>query len=108
MAKRKTSAKSGKSSPGNTKDLGTKVPNSSVEAASVSSMGSTAANRSDSGSRTPSIATQTAKPATGPRPDTPSQEQIAKRAYEIWVARGKPQGKDLENWRQAERELLGR
>ena len=35
----------------------------------------------------------------------PTTEQISKRAYEIWVAKGKPHGKDLENWKQAELEL---
>jgi hypothetical protein len=48
------------------------------------------------------------KPSVTPRSDSPTHEQIAKRAYEIWVARGRPHGKDAENWRQAERELLGR
>jgi hypothetical protein len=35
----------------------------------------------------------------------PSKDEISKRAFEIWVAKGKPHGKDLENWHQAEREL---
>lgn len=108
MAKRKSSSKSSKTSPGSPKDSGAKAPTSSVAGASASSTVTTASSRADSGSRSPSIANNTAKPATGSRIDTPSHEQIAKRAYEIWVARGKPQGKDLENWRQAERELLGR
>jgi hypothetical protein len=36
-----------------------------------------------------------------------TREQIAKRAYEIWIAKGRPVGRDIENWQQAERELLG-
>lgn len=32
-------------------------------------------------------------------------EKIAARAYEIWVAHGRPQGHDTEHWLQAEREL---
>lgn len=36
---------------------------------------------------------------------TPNYEQIAQRAYEIWVAKGRPQGQDIENWKQAEVEL---
>lgn len=36
---------------------------------------------------------------------TPSYEQIAQRAFEIWVAKGRPQGQDIENWKQAEGEL---
>ncbi|HZX43536.1 MAG TPA: DUF2934 domain-containing protein [Myxococcaceae bacterium] len=39
-----------------------------------------------------------------PRP-LPTQEQIARRAYEIWQQSGCPQGRDTENWAQAEREL---
>lgn len=36
----------------------------------------------------------------------PTYDQISHRAYEIWVAKGYPQGQDLENWKQAEAELL--
>lgn len=35
----------------------------------------------------------------------PTHEQIARRAYEIWVQSGYPTGQDAENWAQAEREL---
>lgn len=39
----------------------------------------------------------------------PSTEQIARRAYEIFLARGGEHGHDQEDWAQAERELrLGR
>lgn len=34
-----------------------------------------------------------------------TSDQIAKRAYDIWVAKGRPVGLDLQNWQQAEREL---
>ncbi len=34
-------------------------------------------------------------------------DKIAKRAYEIWLASGRPNGKDQEHWFQAERELRG-
>jgi Protein of unknown function (DUF2934) len=34
-----------------------------------------------------------------------TNEKIAARAYEIWRANGCPQGRDKENWLQAEREL---
>jgi Protein of unknown function (DUF2934) len=37
----------------------------------------------------------------------PSTEEIARRAYEIFVARGQESGRDLEDWLQAERELTG-
>jgi hypothetical protein len=40
---------------------------------------------------------------------SPSHEQIARRAYEIFCARGSTQGNPEEDWFQAERELkLGR
>jgi DUF2934 family protein len=39
-----------------------------------------------------------------PRPP-PSREQIACRAYEIWIQSGCVVGRDDENWLQAEREL---
>jgi len=36
---------------------------------------------------------------------SPSQEQIAKRAYQIFQARGGKHGRHAEDWKQAEREL---
>ena len=36
-----------------------------------------------------------------------TKEQIAKRAYALFVARGGSHGYDIEDWLQAERELLG-
>jgi Protein of unknown function (DUF2934) len=46
------------------------------------------------------------RPGMGAAPTT---EQIARRAYEIFEARGGQHGRDLEDWLQAERELrLGR
>jgi hypothetical protein len=48
-------------------------------------------------------------PATAPARNGPSQEQIARRAYEIFLARGDRQGDPEQDWFQAERELrLGR
>jgi hypothetical protein len=35
----------------------------------------------------------------------PSYEEIAARAYDVWVARGRPEGRDQENWAEAERQL---
>ncbi len=37
----------------------------------------------------------------------PTREQIAKRAYEIYIERGGTHGYDIEDWLQAERELRG-
>jgi hypothetical protein len=39
-----------------------------------------------------------------PRP-APTREEIARRAYELWQRNGCPQGRDVEHWCQAEREL---
>lgn len=36
---------------------------------------------------------------------TMSHDQIAKRAYEIWLAKGRPYGQDEQNWREAEASL---
>jgi hypothetical protein len=36
---------------------------------------------------------------------TPTHEQIAARAYEIFVERGRPQGRDLDHWLEAEAQL---
>jgi hypothetical protein len=35
----------------------------------------------------------------------PSEEEIARRAYEIFLRRGGDHGNDIEDWLQAEREL---
>ena len=35
-------------------------------------------------------------------------DAIAKRAYEIWVEQGCPEGRDLENWTRAEQEINGK
>jgi hypothetical protein len=51
--------------------------------------------------------TVTATPTPQPVKRTVTKEQIAKRAYEIWVAKGRRAGQDALNWQQAERELLG-
>ncbi len=36
-----------------------------------------------------------------------TKQQIAQRAYELFVARGGSHGYDIEDWLKAERELLG-
>ena len=38
----------------------------------------------------------------------PSYEEIAKRAYEIYLARGQSEGNATQDWLQAEQELLAR
>ena len=49
-------------------------------------------------------------PATQkPRAETlqPAQEEIALRAYHLYLQRGGAPGNEFEDWMQAERELLG-
>src|SRR5712692_2868358 len=53
--------------------------------------------------KTPSQ-TQT-QPRTENPNRSPSQEQVAKRAYQIFQARGGEHGRHLEDWEQAEQEL---
>ena len=45
--------------------------------------------------------------ALGPRGEgqSPSSEQIALRAYHLWLARGQPVGTDWDDWLEAERQL---
>jgi Protein of unknown function (DUF2934) len=38
-------------------------------------------------------------------PGRNEQEAIARRAYEIWEAEGRPDGRDREHWEAASREL---
>ena len=38
----------------------------------------------------------------------PSQEEIARRAYELFEQRGRQAGHDLEDWLEAERQLRAR
>lgn len=40
-------------------------------------------------------------------PPPPTQEQIAALAHAIWMDRGCPEGRDLDNWLEAERQLRG-
>ena len=43
--------------------------------------------------------------AAGTPPAT--HEQIAALAHAIWIDRGRPEGRDLDNWLEAERHLKG-
>jgi hypothetical protein len=35
-----------------------------------------------------------------------AKERIRTRAYYLWEREGRPHGRDIDNWRQAEREML--
>ena len=37
-----------------------------------------------------------------------THDQIAQRAYEIWLAKGRPPGQEQRNWYEAEAELIQR
>lgn len=37
--------------------------------------------------------------------NTPTHEQISRRAYEIFIERGQPAGQDLAHWLEAEKQL---
>jgi hypothetical protein len=41
-------------------------------------------------------------------PRVPDSEQIAQRAYLLWIERGCPEGSPAEDWYRAERELYGK
>ncbi|HEX8204054.1 MAG TPA: DUF2934 domain-containing protein [Isosphaeraceae bacterium] len=55
----------------------------------------------------PRTAAATDAPASLERESSPeiSSEQIAVRAYEIWIAHGRPEGTDVADWLEAERQL---
>jgi len=54
--------------------------------------------------KTSSPAVKNSRPASS----VPTREQIALRAYEIYLERGGEPGHELEDWTRAERELLGK
>jgi len=77
-------------------------------------MAKRASVRSNSPVSTPPIAASAPKPAAAPSTAAPkaasskpevtiklTHDQIAKQAYLIWLAKGKPEGKDRENWLDA-------
>lgn len=45
-------------------------------------------------------------PATGPAWDETIKNLIAMRAHELYLARGKQKGYELQDWLQAEKELI--
>jgi hypothetical protein len=45
------------------------------------------------------------QPSTSSKVQVP-HERIAQRAYEKWMKRGCPQGTDVQDWIEAERELV--
>ncbi|NOS79871.1 MAG: DUF2934 domain-containing protein [Nitrospira sp.] len=52
------------------------------------------------------IPAQTAGTHTASPNSLKTQDRIARRAYELYVQRGRQEGKALEDWLQAERQLV--
>ena len=53
---------------------------------------------------TPTQAAETGEASVG---NSAPDEEIRRRAYEIYLERGEQQGRELDDWLQAERELEG-
>lgn len=51
------------------------------------------------------VATARDRAPQAPQPITASDDDIARRAYDLFLARGCEHGHDIEDWLQAEREL---
>lgn len=71
---------------------------------------STASSTTTSTRRTTkSTGTRTARPRSPQKTSaamvSSNGDVVAQRAYEIWTAEGCPEGRDLENWLQAEQEM---
>ena len=46
-------------------------------------------------------------PTAAPGSPPPTREQIAALAHAIWIDRGRPDGRDVDHWLEAERQLAG-
>ena len=53
------------------------------------------------------VTTAAGKSATTQQPAAVTNEEIARHAYALYLARGAEHGHDVEDWLQAERELHG-
>jgi len=51
---------------------------------------------------------QTSAKARGPAAQGNTEEEIRRRAYELYEARGREDGHDMEDWLEAEAEITGR
>ncbi len=56
-------------------------------------------------SRKKKTSTRPTRTGKGPGPAPASLEEVARRAYELYLARGGEPGREQEDWLQAEREL---
>lgn len=64
-------------------------------------------NHALSGSRRRGAATRASR-ANVARDNGPTRDEIAQRAYFLWIEKGQPAGQDLDCWCEAEAELRGR
>ena len=55
---------------------------------------------------TKNVLTMPIAAATTPQPPVPNSVDVAKRAFELYCERGRQDGYDVQDWLQAERELL--
>ena len=44
-------------------------------------------------------------PPPSPQPSAAQRDRVAARAYAIWLEAGQPEGRDMEHWLEAERQL---
>jgi hypothetical protein len=52
------------------------------------------------------VAERPERPAAASSPSVPiTHDAIARKAFEIWVKKGRPQGQDRQNWNEAEAQL---
>lgn len=65
------------------------------------------AARRTGGARSTAANKGATRPVSAPR-EVPSQEDIARRAYEIYLERNGRAGSPLEDWVEAERQLMKR
>lgn len=54
------------------------------------------------------VETTTVETTTAAATRTPSHDEIARRAFELYLSRGREQGRAQEDWLTAERELRAR
>jgi Protein of unknown function (DUF2934) len=67
---------------------------------------STPAPTRQGGERKKSTARKVPESQPPKEPVRPTQEEITRRAYEIFIERGRPEGRHVEHWLEAERQLL--
>lgn len=92
--------------------MATRSPQTKTETAPKAKKATKAtAKKAATAKSAPKSAAKSASKTAGRKTATPevvvtqTHDEIARRAYQIWLAKGKPIGRDHENWSEAEREL---